>query len=279
MEEASSKKVACDVISPLDCQLVIDGEKSHILHGSQILEPYDVVLPRIGTSITAYGLAVVKHFESLSRHVVNHSQAIAQSRDKLRCLQVLTDAGVKVPRTVLVRNSRNLNAALQAVGQPPVILKILQGTQGVGVMLAHTPVAIGSVIDTLRGLGQDVLVQQFLVKGAGKDYRAFVVGDEVVAAMERVAPEGEFRSNIHRGGEGRALSLPQEFQKAAVRAAQILGLQIAGVDLMWGDQGEPVVIEVNSSPGFQGIEKATGANIAGFVLDHLIKQAKKPKPR
>jgi ribosomal protein S6--L-glutamate ligase len=233
-----------------------------------VLPDYDAVLPRIGASITDYGLAVVKHFEILGVPPINGSQAIAESRDKLRCLQILARAGVKVPRTVLTRNTHSLRTAIEAVRGFPAILKVLKGTQGVGVMIVHSPVSMGSVMDTLRSLDQDVLVQQFLAEGAGRDYRAFVIGDKVVAAMMRTAAEGEFRSNIHRGGEGRLVRLPRAYEQAAIRAARALGLHIAGVDIMESKEG-PLVIEVNSSPGFEGIEKATGLNIAAMIVNSI----------
>ncbi len=270
IQEAEKAKVRCDIVNPLECQLVVDGADSRIMVHQTRLPLYDVVLPRIGASITEYGLSVVKHFEMLGIRAINGSQAIAESRNKMRSLQILTHAGIGVPSTVLTRSTRNLRDAVEAVKGLPVVLKILQGTQGVGVMLVHTPISLGSVLDTLQTLNQDVIVQQFLVEGAGRDYRVFVVGNKVVAAMMRTAPQGEFRSNIHRGGEGNIVKLPPQYERAALRAAKILGLQIAGVDLMESNQG-PMVIEVNSSPGFEGIEKATGINVASQIMRLLKK--------
>ena len=272
-QEARKIKMHCDIVNPLNCQLVIDGKEGRILDGSKVLPRYGIVLPRIGASITEYGLSVVKQFEILHSKAINTSQAIAQSRDKMRSLQILAGAGIQVPATVLTRTTEGLREAVEAVKGLPVVLKILQGTQGVGVMLVHTPISLGSVMDTLRTLDQDVIIQQFLVEGAGRDYRAFVVGDRIVATMMRTAPQGEFRSNIHRGGEGNQVTLPKSFERAAIRAAQKLGLEIAGVDLMESNQG-PMVIEVNSSPGFEGIEKATGINVAAAVMKYVKKQYK-----
>jgi ribosomal protein S6--L-glutamate ligase len=272
--EAKLVKMQCDIIDPLDCQLVIDGPQSRILVGNHPLPNYDAVLPRIGASITDYGLAVVKHFEMQGTLTVNPSQAIAESRNKLRSLQVLTQAGIQVPATVLTRSTQGLRSAIEAVKGLPVVLKILQGTQGAGVMLIHTPISLGSVLDTLRTLDQDVIIQQFIVEGAGRDYRVFVVGNEVVAAMMRTAPQGEFRSNIHRGGQGDIIQLPAAYKRAAVQAAKVFGLQVAGVDLMESDRG-PMIIEVNSSPGFEGIEKATGINVAGAMVKHIKRIASK----
>jgi ribosomal protein S6--L-glutamate ligase len=279
LQEFRKEGLDCDVINPLDCQLVVDGRHSRILVGSQPLaHVYSSVLPRIGASITEYGLAVVKQFESQGMFVVNGSRPIAESRDKMRCLQILGQAGLKVPATVLSRSQRGLKAAVQAVGGLPVVVKVLQGTQGVGVMLMHTPIALGSVLDTLRGLSQDVIIQQFIAEGAGRDYRVFVIGGKVAAAMMRTAPEGEFRSNIHRGGEGRLVKLPVAYQRAAVRAAKVLGLEIAGVDLMESKSG-PLVLEVNSSPGFEGIERATGLNIARQIVRHMMLAGRRGRAR
>ena len=273
LQEARRFGVQCDIINPLECQLVVDGKETRILVGSTEIPYYDAVLPRIGASITDYGLAVVKHFETLKTFVVNSSGAIAESRDKMRSLQILSEAGLKVPTTVLCRSSRGIKPALQAVGGMPVVIKILKGTQGVGVMLVHTHISLASVLDTLNALEEDVILQQFLREGAGRDYRAFVIGNQVVAAMMRTAPEGEFRSNIHRGGEGRLVKLPPTYIRAAVKAAQVLGLKVAGVDLMESETG-PMIIEVNSSPGFEGIEKATGLNIAGAIMKHMVTEAR-----
>jgi ribosomal protein S6--L-glutamate ligase len=278
LQEARREGVDCHVLSPLDCQMIVDGKSSRMLVGAVPIPQFDVVLPRIGASITEYGLAVVKHFEALGTTVVNSSRAIAESRNKMRSLQVLAEAGLQAPATVLTRNARGFRSAIQAVKGFPVVLKVLQGTQGVGVMLVHSPVSLGSVIDAMHGLDQDVMIQQFIAEGAGRDYRAFVVGDRVVATMMRTAPEGEFRSNIHRGGQGKLVKLPRAYQRAAILAAKSLGLQVAGVDLMESNQG-PMIIEVNSSPGFEGIERATGLNIAGEIMSLLIREAKRPKKR
>ncbi len=274
LQEAGKVGVSCDVINPLDCQLVVQKKRTEIVVGSAKLPRYDVLLPRIGASITHYGLAVVKQFEILGVRPINCSQSIAESRDKFRCIQILAEAGLKVPPTILNRGPHSLRQALEATQGFPVVLKLLQGTQGVGVMLIHTPIALRSVLDTLRSLNQDVLIQRFISEAAGRDYRAFVIGDRVVAAMTRQAPEGEFRSNIHRGGEGQLIRLPKTHEKAAVRAAQALGLEIAGVDLMDSSEG-PMILELNSSPGFEGIEQATGLNIARLILQYIKKRGRR----
>jgi ribosomal protein S6--L-glutamate ligase len=273
LQEARKLKVECDVVNPLECQLVVDGSQSRILVSGSPLRPYDIILPRIGASITDYGLAVVRQFEILGTPAINGSEAIAESRDKMRSLQILTAAGLRTPASVLLRAHRGFKPAIEAVKGLPVVLKLLRGTQGRGVMLVHSPISLISVVETLRGLEQDTLIQQFIAEGAGRDYRAFVVGNKVFAAMMRTAPPGEFRSNIHRGGRGKLVKLPKSYERAAVRAARSLGLKIAGVDLMESTRG-PLVIEVNSSPGFEGIEKATGLNIASAIIQLLVKEAR-----
>lgn len=274
LQEAKRLGVICDVLDPLDCQLVVEGKSRSIFYHGRELPPYDAVLPRIGASVTDYGIAVVKHFESMDTYVVNGSNAIGESRDKLRSLQVLSQAGVRVPATVLARGARNLRAALASVKEMPVVLKVLRGTQGVGVMLVHSPVSLASVLETLNTLEEDVLIQEFLKKSAGRDYRIFVVGGKIAAAMLRVAPTGEFRSNIHRGGEGTPVKLPKSYRRSALRAAAAFDLGVAGVDLMDGPGGA-TILEVNSSPGFEGIEKATKQNIAALIMRYVVAETRK----
>lgn len=279
LQEARKLRLQCDVINPLDCQVVVDGKKSRILHRGQAIPKYDAILPRIGASITDYGLAVVKQFELLGTRAINGSQSIADSRDKLRCLQLVAHAGIASPATVLTRGQKGLPAAVQAVHGMPVVVKVLKGTQGIGVMMVHTTSSLDSVIDTLRNLNREVIIQHFIEEASGSDYRAFVIGNKVVAAMMRTAPAGEFRSNIHRGGEGALVRLTKPYEKAAIQAARVVGLDIAGVDLMKSRRG-PLVIEVNSSPGFEGIEYATGINVAEKIMKHLVTRSKsKPKTK
>lgn len=274
LQEAKRLGVDCDVIDPLDCQLVVEGRSRSIYYHGRELPHYDSVLPRIGASVTDYGLAVVKQFESLDTYVVNGSKAIGESRDKLLSLQVLSQSGVRVPATVLARGAKNLRAALTSVKEMPVVLKVLRGTQGVGVMLVHSPVSLASVLETLNTLEEDVLIQEFLKKSAGRDYRVFVVGGSIAASMLRTAPTGEFRSNIHRGGEGTPVNLPKSYRRIAIRAAQAFGLGVAGVDLMEGPNGA-TILEVNSSPGFEGIEKATKQNIAAIIMKFVVAETRK----
>lgn len=274
LQEAQRAGVKCDVINPLECQIVVKEKHPEIWIGSEPLtKKYSAVLPRIGASITEYGLSVVRQFESMGMKVVNPTYAISESRNKMRCLQILCAAGVQVPPTILARNQKSLKAALQALEGPPVVLKLLQGTQGVGVMIVQTPNSLSSVLDTFHSLDQDLIMQRFLAEGKGRDYRAFVIGNKVVAAMMRTAPKGEFRSNIHRGGEGKLVKLPRAYQNAALKATRTLGLGVAGVDLMESKKG-PVVLEVNSSPGFEGIERATGLNIAAQIIKFMMTRSK-----
>lgn len=274
LQEAKRIGVECDVIDPLECQLVVDGKNRSILYHGKELPYYDAVLPRIGASITNYGLAVVKHFESLGTLVVNGSQAISESRDKLRSLQVLSESGVRVPATVLAHGAKNLRSAVAVVKGMPIILKVLRGTQGVGVMIVHSPVSLVSVLETLNTLEEDVLIQEFLKENVGRDYRIFVVGGRIIGTMLRTAPTGEFRSNIHRGGEGSLVTLPASHRRIAIRAASAFNLGVAGVDLMDGPGGA-TILEVNSSPGFEGLEKATKENIAATIMRFVVGETRK----
>lgn len=269
LKEAKALRVQCEVFDPLDCQIVVGkGSSSVFVHDKPIPE-LDVVIPRIGTSITDYGLAVVKQLEMLGIKVVNGSRGIAESRNKLRCLQVLAEKGYDIPTTVLMRGSRHSKIALRQVQGTPAVMKLIQGTQGVGVMLVESVTSAESVLDTMWGLGQDVILQQYISESAGRDIRAFVIGDKVVAAMRRQAKEGEFRSNIHRGGEGVPIELKDQYKRLAVQAAKAVGLSVAGVDMLESLSG-PKILEVNSSPGFEGIEAATGLNVAKLMIQHAV---------
>jgi ribosomal protein S6--L-glutamate ligase len=241
------------------------------------LDDVGVVLPRIGASITEYGRAVVNHFEIMGVPVINSAQAIAQSRDKLRSLQILSQHGIDIPKTVMARTPAQIERALKEVGGPPVVLKLVQGTQGIGVMLAETQAALEAILDTLWGLGQNILIQQFIPESRGRDLRALVVGGRVVAAMRRVARVGEFRSNIHRGGAARVIRLPTAYERAAIASTRVTGLMVAGVDMLESRAG-PKVIEVNSSPGFEGLESATGLDIARIILDFALDVAARGRP-
>ncbi len=251
------------------------GEPDLYYRGSQIDTP-DAILPRIGTSLTRYGTAVVRQFEQMDIYTPNTSAGISNSRDKLRSLQILSRHDIGIPRTAYVHDKRDVQEALERVGGAPVIIKLLEGTQGVGVILADKPEIAKAIVETLHSTDQQVLLQKFVAESKGKDVRAFVIGDRVVAAIRRTAQGQEFRSNVHRGGKAEAIDLDPAYAEAAVRAAQIMGLHVCGVDMLEGANG-PQVMEVNSSPGFEGIERATGLDIAGAVIDYIADQVKFPE--
>jgi ribosomal protein S6--L-glutamate ligase len=240
------------------------------------LPDIDAVIPRIGASITFFGLAVVRQFEQMDVYTPSSSNAIANSRDKLRANQILARHSLGLPATTFVRNRADVLPAIERVGGAPVVIKLLEGTQGIGVILAPDTTVAEAVIETLQSTRQNVLVQRFIAESRGRDVRAFVVGDQVVAAMRRTAKGEEFRSNVHRGGSAQAIELSDEYKEVAVRAAQIMGLRIAGVDMLESDDG-PLIMEVNSSPGLEGIEGATGLDIAGAIIDHVALQIAFPE--
>ena len=275
IEAFRGRRHAVEVVDPLDCELFMEKGRHVVLHKGEPLEGFSLAVPRISTNITEYGLAVLHQLEIQGIPVLNGALAIMRARDKLRCLQILSKRGIDIPKTMLIRHPKSLEASVARVEGPPVILKLLQGTQGVGVMLAESVKSAESVLDTLWGLGQNLIVQRFVAESRGKDIRAFVVGGEVVAAMRRRAKEGEFRSNIHRGGVGEAIpKLPEAYERAAVRAARVLGLNVAGVDMLESLEG-PLVMEVNASPGLEGIETTTGVDIAGRIADFGARFASK----
>jgi ribosomal protein S6--L-glutamate ligase len=250
------------------CLLLAQGAPRMTYRGVEV-RGVDVVVPRIGASITAYGLAVVNHFEMMGVPVLNPPTSIARSRDKLRALQFLARAGLDIPRTVMAHDRSNVRRLVEEVGGLPIIIKLIKGTQGVGVMIAHTLPEVQTILDTFWDLGQEIVLQEFVAESEGRDVRALVVGSRVVGAMRRKAKKGEFRSNIHRGGEGQAIELPASYMEAAVQAARVLGLEVAGVDMLEGRAG-PRLMEINSSPGFEGLEGATGQDIAGAIIDHAL---------
>lgn len=240
------------------------------------LAPVDAVVPRIGSSLTFFGTAVVRQFEQMGVFCANSSLAISMSRDKLRALQVLSRHRIGIPRTLFVRDREGVLPAIERMGGPPVVVKLLEGTQGAGVILADSPKVAEAIVETLHGAKQNVLLQQFVKASRGRDLRAFVVGGRVVAAMRRTAQGEEFRSNVHRGGRTEAVSLDPDYERAAVHAAQIMGLRVAGVDLLEDDEG-PKVMEVNSSPGLEGIESATGVDVARAVVELIEEEVLFPE--
>ena len=263
------------VADPLACHMGIGPRFNTIYHRSprKQLTDVDVVIPRIGASITEYGLAIVNQFDIMGVPLINNSVPIARSRDKLRCLQLLSRHGVDIPRTVMARTPAQIERAVRLVGGCPVVLKLLQGAQGLGVLLAETPQQVESLLDTFWGMNQNLLVQEYIRESSGRDVRALIVGGQVVAAMRRTALAGEFRSNIHRGGAGSLIDLEPEYERLAVQATAIVGLQVAGVDLLESSRG-PKVIEINSSPGFEGLEAAGSRDIAGTIVRYAVDYAR-----
>jgi ribosomal protein S6--L-glutamate ligase len=265
------------VLDTLKFDVCIRRRKPELLYQGEPVRSVDAVIPRIGASITLYGLAVVRQFEMMGVYCLNESQAIARSRDKLRALQLLSRHDVGVPPTIFTRDAERVRDSIGLVDGPPVVVKLLEGTQGIGVVLAETERAASSVIEAFHGLDQNILIQKFIAEANGADIRALVVGRKVVAAMRRQAVAGEFRSNLHRGGSATKVRLPAEYRKTALAAARVLGLRLAGVDMLESKDG-PMIMEVNSTPGLEGIEKAAGVNVADAVVEHL-EQAVTPAPQ
>ena len=262
------------VLDPLRCYMRISDEGFEMHYKGAAIAAYAAVVPRIGASVTRYGCAVLRQFELMGSFTANTADAIARSRDKLRCHQLLAAQGIGLPVTVFGDNPDDTGDLLSMLGPPPHVIKLNEGTQGNGVMLTEKLSASRGVIETLRGLYANFLVQEFIGEAKGADLRCFVVGNQVVATMRRQAPKGDFRSNIHRGGTGKAVRASNAEMETAVRAAQVLGLGVAGVDLIRSKRG-PLVLEVNSSPGLEGIENATGIDVAGCIIEHV---AASPRP-
>lgn len=260
------------VLDHLKCNLVIEKKNPKIIYNGEEIKGIDAVIPRIGASVTFYGTAVVRQFEMMGVFTAVESQALVRSRDKLRSLQILSRAGLGLPKTVFTNYSRDVERIIKETGGAPVVIKLLEGTQGLGVVLADNKKAAVSVIEAFNGLKARVIVQEFIKEAKGADIRAFVVDGHVVGAMKRQAKEGEFRSNLHRGGTAEIIELSREEELAAIKAASALKLGIAGVDILQSDRG-PLIIEVNSSPGLEGIEAATSKDIAGQIIKYVEKNA------
>lgn len=258
------------IIDHLLCYMNITSHKPSIYYKGEKLSGFDAVIPRIGASVTFYGTAVVRQFEMMGVFSLNESVAISRARDKLRCLQLLSRKGIGLPVTGFANSTKYTDDLIAMVGGAPLVVKLLEGTQGIGVVLAENHQAATSVIEAFRGLKANILVQEFIQEAKGTDIRCFVIGGKVVAAMQRMGKEGEFRSNIHRGGSAKIIRITPEERSTAVRAAQIMGLNMAGVDLLRSNHG-PVVMEVNSSPGLEGIETATDKDIAGLIIEYIEK--------
>jgi ribosomal protein S6--L-glutamate ligase len=274
-EAAKARDIQVRVFDTLKFSLGVEHKAPHLRYNGRPMPKLDAIIPRIGASVTTFGTAVVRQLEQMSVYTQNTALAIIKSRDKLRSFQEFSRHDIGLPATEFVRRRQDILPAIDRVGGAPVIIKLLEGTQGVGVILAESAKVAEAIIETLQSTKQSVLIQKFVAESKGKDVRAFVVGDRVVAAMRRTAVGQEFRSNVHRGGRTEVIKLTPEYEKTAVRAAHIMGLQVAGVDMLEGADG-PQVMEVNSSPGLQGIEKATGMDIAGIIIDHLVEHAAFP---
>lgn len=277
LKEAGEKRGhKVEIIDHMKCVLLIEKKNPMVWYSGRKLDYFDAVIPRIGASVTFYGAAVVRQFEMMKVFSAVESQALIRSRDKLRSLQILSRAGMGLPKTIFMDYSRDTEGVIEAVGGAPVVIKLLEGTQGLGVVLAENKKAAQSVIEAFHGLHARIIVQEFIKEAKGADIRAFVVDGEVVGAMRRQARDGEFRSNLHRGGYAEVYKLNRQEKNAAVTAAKKMGLGVAGVDMLPSKRG-PLIIEVNSSPGLEGIEGATKVDIAGKIMQYLEKNAGKKK--
>jgi len=265
-----------DVINTLHCYMDITSNNPQVRYDGEALPKYDAVIPRIGSEITFYGTSVVRQFEMMDTFALNSSIAISRSRDKLRSLQLLSKKGIGLPRTGFACHPDKIGDVIKNVGGAPVVIKLLEGTQGIGVVLGETQNAAESIIEAFMGLNANILVQEFIKEAGGADIRCFVVGGKVVAAMKRQAPEGEFRSNLHRGGSAEVVKLSKAERETAIQSAKAMGLNVAGVDILRSNRG-PVVMEVNSSPGLEGIEGATGIDVAAAIIEFIESHTSKQK--
>ncbi|KAF0193191.1 MAG: alpha-L-glutamate ligase [Gammaproteobacteria bacterium] len=277
-EAAKKRGHSVRVIDTLRCYMNITSKNPGIHYKGEDLRGFEAVIPRVGASITFYGAAVVRQFEMMGVFSVNESVAISRSRDKLRSLQLLSRAGVGLPTTGFAHSPDDVQDLIKMVGGAPLVIKLLEGTQGIGVVLAETKKAAESVIEAFFGLKANIMVQEYIKESGGADIRCFVIGGKVVASMKRQAPEGEFRSNLHRGGSATLIKITPQERAAAVRAAQIMGLNVAGVDILRSNRGA-LVMEVNSSPGLEGIESTTGKDIAAMIIEFIEKKAKPHRTR
>ena len=278
VEAAKSRGHDAQVVDTLRCYMNIASHRPTMHFRGEQLEPFDAVIPRIGASITFYGTAVLRQFEMMGTFPLNESVAVTRSRDKLRSLQLLARRGIGLPVTGFARAPDDIGDLIEMVGGAPLVAKLLEGTQGIGVVLCETRKAAESVLEAFMGLNVSIMVQEYIKEAGGADIRCFVIGDKVVASIKRQAKPGEFRSNLHRGGTAALIKITPQERAVAVRSARIMGLNVAGVDLLRSNHG-PLVMEVNSSPGLEGIESATGKDVAGMIIDFLEKNARKDKTR
>ncbi|MCX7565069.1 30S ribosomal protein S6--L-glutamate ligase [Sulfitobacter sp. F26169L] len=272
-EAAEARGHRLDIINTLRCYMNIASRRPEVYYNGEKLEGYEAIIPRIGASVTFYGMAVLRQFEMQGVYPLNESVAIGRSRDKLRSMQLLARDGIGLPVTTFAHDPKQTDEVLELAGGAPVVIKLLEGTQGIGVVLADTRRSAKSVVEAFRGAGVNILLQEFIKEAGGTDIRAIVVGGKVVAAMKRTGAEGDFRSNLHRGGSAEVIKLSPEERSTAVRSAKAMGLNVCGVDMLRANHG-PVVMEVNSSPGLEGVEKATGLDIAGKIIEYIEKNAK-----
>ena len=271
-EAAEARGHTLDIINTLRCYMNIASRRPEIYYNGEKLKGYDAVIPRIGASVTFYGLAVLRQFEMMGVYPLNESVSIGRSRDKLRSMQLLARDGVGLPVTTFAHDPKQTEEVLKVAGSAPLVIKLLEGTQGLGVVLADTDRSAKSVVEAFRATGTNILIQEFIKEAGGTDIRAIVIGGKVIAAMKRTGAEGEFRSNLHRGGSAQLVKLSPEERSTAVRAAKAMGLNACGVDMLRANHGA-VVMEVNSSPGLEGVEKATGLDVAGKMIEFLEKNA------
>lgn len=276
VEAAEERGHEVRIVDTLLCYMNITSHHPSVFYKGEALDGYDAIIPRIGASITFYGTAVVRQFEMMGVYSINESVAISRSRDKLRAYQLLARKGIGMPVTGFAHSTKYTNDLINLAGGAPLVIKMLEGTQGIGVVLAETDKAAESVIEAFRGLDAHILVQEFIKEAGAKDIRCLVIGNKVVAAMMRTGKEGEFRSNLHRGGTSQPIKITPEERSTAIRAAKIMGLNVAGVDILRSNHG-PVVMEVNSSPGLEGVEKATQKDVAGMIIEFIEKNAKQWK--
>ena len=278
VEAAEKRGHEIDVINHLRCYVNITSHRPQIHYQGKILPKYDAVIPRIGASVTFFGTSVLRQFEMMGVYPVNESVAISRSRDKLRSLQLLSRKGIGLPVTVFAHRSGNVDELLEIIGGAPVVIKLLEGTQGIGVVLGETHASASSIIQAFGGLKSNILVQEFVKEANGEDIRCLVIDGKVVAAMKRTGKEGDFRSNLHQGGAAQSIKIPPTERQTAVSAAKIMGLNLCGVDLLRANHG-PVVMEVNSSPGLEGVEKATGIDVADKIIEFIERKAVSGKTR
>ena len=273
VEAAEQRGHEMRILNTLRCTMNITSHRPSILYNGETLSGFDAVIPRIGASITHYGLAVLRQFEMMGVWPLNESVAVGRSRDKLRSMQIFAKHGLGLPVTAFAHDPKQTDEVLKIVGGAPAVIKLLEGTQGIGVVLGETANSAKSVVEAFRGLNVNILVQEFIKEAGSSDIRIFVVGGKVVAAMMRTGAEGDFRSNLHRGGSAKMVKITPEERSTAIRAAKVMGLNVAGVDILRANHG-PVIMEVNSSPGLEGIEAATGKDVAGQIIEFIEAKAK-----